>query len=91
MVRQRQTARLGRVSGQFVKHVIPAILKPAHALWNEVIGFLFLSLGAIFGAGAVRHGLHGQVFQSVVIGAVTVVMVYYGVSSFRRARKISRS
>jgi hypothetical protein len=79
------------VGGQFVKHIVPAIVKPAHALWNEVIGFLFLSLGVIFGAGAVRHGLRGNVFQAVVIGAVTIVMIYYGVSSFRRARKISRS
>ncbi len=43
---KRVTERHG---AQFVKHVVPAVVKPARVLWNEVIGFLFLSLGVIFG------------------------------------------
>ena len=34
---------------QFIKHVVPAVIKPARVLWNEVIGFIFLCIGVTFG------------------------------------------
>jgi hypothetical protein len=87
-VRQRQAIRVGR---KFFQHVIPAVVKPAHALWNEVIGFIFLCLGASFGFYAVRYALRRDTMRLVFAGAATVIMVWYGVDAFRRARKISRS
>jgi hypothetical protein len=87
-VRQRQVIRVGK---QFLHHVIPAVVKPAHALWNEVIGFIFLCLGATFGFYAVRAGLRGDTLRVCVAGIATLLMVWYGVDAFRRARKISRS
>jgi zinc transporter ZupT len=87
-VRQRQAIRVGR---QFYQHIIPAIVKPAHALWNEVIGFIFLCLGAIFGFYAVRYALRGDTLRLFFAVAATLIMVWYGVDSFLRARKISRS
>ncbi len=87
-VRKRSVAEVG---GKFIKHVVPAIVKPAHALWNEVIGFLFLVLGVIFGAHAVRYAISGEIPRLIVAGTCTALMAYYGVSSFLRARKISRS
>lgn len=80
-----------RVGGQFVRHIVPAIIKPAHALWNEVIGFIFLCLGVIFGGYTVRYALQGDTKRMLLIGIATVVMAWYGVDSFLRARKISRS
>ncbi|MGD0498390.1 MAG: hypothetical protein ABSC23_08130 [Bryobacteraceae bacterium] len=85
---QRKASRIG---GEFIRHVVPAILKPARTLWNEVIGFLFLTFGAIFGFHAVRYAIRGDVLRLVVAGISTAIMTAYGVSSFRRARKISRS
>jgi hypothetical protein len=86
---------------EFVRHVIPAVLKPARTLWNEVIGFLFLCLAVIFGSSAVKSYLAlgsgspdqetGHVIKILMAGFCTLIMLYYGVSSFRRARKISRS
>ena len=32
---------MGMVS-KFLGHVVPGVIKPLHALWNQVIGFLFL-------------------------------------------------
>ena len=32
---------------QFVRHVLPAVLKPARVLWNELIGFIFLAFGVM--------------------------------------------
>lgn len=80
-----------RHSREFLKHVIPAVLKPARVLWNEVIGFLFLVFGVIFGVHAVRYAIASDTPRLFVAGFCTFVMVWYGVSSFWRARRISRS
>ena len=92
------TARSGR---EFVKHVVPAVLKPARTLWNEIIGFVFMCFGVIFGFRAVRLYLDfsrgnaataGADFVRFVVSAFcTLLMLYFGVTSFLRARKISRS
>ena len=87
-MRQKQAIRVGR---QFFRHVAPAIIKPAHTLWHEVIGFIFLCLGATFGFYTVRYALHGDSMRTTVAGIATLIMVWYGVDGFRRARKISRS
>jgi nitrate reductase NapE component len=60
---------------QLVRHIVPAVVKPARTLWHEVIGFLFLALAAI----------------PIPSGLFVTIMAGYGISSFRRARKISRS
>jgi hypothetical protein len=85
---KRSALQQGRL---LVQHVIPAILKPAHTLWNEVIGFLFLCFTVIFGVQAVRYFLAGDGVRLFFAGFCTCVMAWFGISSFRRARKISRS
>jgi hypothetical protein len=90
-----------RHGAQFVKHVVPAVVKPARVLWNEVIGFVFCSLGVIFGSKSVQLFLdfsraaaeeRGMALARLVLAAsCTLVMLYFGVTSFWRARKISRS
>jgi hypothetical protein len=87
-VRQRQAIRVGK---QFFQHIIPAIVKPAHALWNEVIGFIFLCLGATFGICAVRYALRGDMLRVFFAAIATFIMAWYGIDSFLRARRISRS
>jgi hypothetical protein len=97
-VTKQFTIRNGK---KFLQHVIPAILKPLHTLWNEVIGFLFLSFAAIFGFRTVAYirlyltappaTANAELIRLAMAGCCTVLMAYYGVSSFRRARKISRS
>jgi len=84
----RQVLRGGR---EFVKHVVPAVLKPARTLWNEVIGFLFLCLAIIFGFNAVRAYLNNEGTKLLLAVPLTLIMAWYGISSFRKARKISRS
>lgn len=83
---QKQAGRQGLA---FLKHVVPAVIKPARTLWNEVIGFLFISLGVYFASLTVIH-MHEAV--RVVFGVpCTAIMLWYGISSFRKARRISRS
>jgi hypothetical protein len=95
---QRQAVRHSRA---FVKHVLPAFVKPAHTLWNEVIGFLFICLAVIIGFPTVKSFLHFQKaapeesvndLVRLALGIPgTLVLLYYGISSFLRARRISRS
>jgi hypothetical protein len=94
----RHGARFGR---EFIKHIVPAVLKPARTLWNQLIGFLFLSFGAIFGLKTAHYAMDyrkagpaggtGELIRLAMAGFCTFVMLWYGVSSFLRARRISRS
>ena len=92
------SARGGR---EFLRHVVPAVLKPARTLWNEVIGFVFVCFAVIFGFKAVRTYMDlvaasdteatGHFIRLAMTAFCTVLMLYFGVTSFLRARKISRS
>jgi hypothetical protein len=98
IVWQRQAIRHG---GKFVKHVVPAIIKPIHSLWNEVVGFFFLCFAAGFGLWTIRYyrmysqappALASEFFMKVVLtGLVGLLMAWLGISSFLKARRISRS
>lgn len=75
---------------------MPAVVKPAQTLWHEVIGFLFLSLAIIFifsGFRAIREfdGSIGAVLRVAMLVFCVCLLGGYGISSFRRARRISRS
>jgi hypothetical protein len=83
-------------SRQLAQHVLPAVIKPARTLWHEVIGFLFIVLAIL----PLRWGYKtyqsskGDLdsFVKLSMAAIfVVVMAGYGISSFLRARKISRS
>jgi hypothetical protein len=93
-VSKRNLARHGR---EFVRHVVPAVVKPARTLWHEVIGFLFLSMSVIFGFSGARYymrefdGSMKSIVYVTMAGFLTVLMGGYGISSFLRARRISRS
>ncbi len=81
---------------QFFSHVIPAIIRPLRVLWNEIIGFVFLAL-AVWAIpstiNAIRDfsGDADGFFRIVLAGIFAVMMIYFGVTSFWRARKIRRS
>ena len=79
-----------------VRHVIPAVVKPIHSLWHQIIGFLFLVLAAWAGLAGIRtfrelDSGKGSLFRLIVIAGFVAIMTGYGISSFFRARKISRS
>jgi len=81
---------------QLVRHIIPAIVRPVRTLWHEIIGFLFLVLAAWpipSGIRTIREldSGKGSVVRLILTVAFVTIMAGYGISSFRRARKISRS
>ena len=80
----------------FVRHVLPAAVKPVHSLWHEVIGFVFVVFAIIAGFAGFRTYRHfagdtGDLVRMIMCGIFVVIMGAYGVSSFLKARKISRS
>ena len=87
---------MGALISKFLSHVMPGIVRPLHALWNEVIGFLFLVFAALCAVlcfpRSARFRGHLESLAHIVFPALFgIVMGYFGVSSFLRARRISRS
>jgi predicted Na+-dependent transporter len=81
---------------QFVQHVVPAVVKPVHTLWHEVIGFLFfvLTVAAVptsYKAIKKFDGSLSSILTVAMCAAFICLMGGYAISSFLRARKISRS
>jgi len=81
---------------KFAGHVIPQVIRPLRVLWNEVIGFVFLVLAVLFAIGSRRvlTEYNGSAESTVKLGATVlfvVLMFWFGVTSFLRARRISRS
>jgi uncharacterized membrane protein len=87
---------MGRWLNSLYSHVMPHVVRPLHALWNEVIGFLFIVFAIVAGFYVVRavREFDGDVeglVHIVMPGLFGLLMAYFGISSFLKARKISRS
>jgi hypothetical protein len=78
---------------QFLRHVVPAVIKPLRVLWNELIAFVFLAFGVMVGFATYRNFTGGQAGPMLALAGVgfSAMLLFYGVSSLLRARKISRS
>ena len=81
---------------QFFRSVLPAVIRPLHILWNEIIGFIFISLGVIglsrtysFYRDSGQNEEEGM--KMLFSGSFAVIMLYFGISSFWRARKIGKT
>lgn len=87
----------GKVA-QFFSHIVPAILRPLRVLWNEIVGFVFLVLAVWSAPSSFRAyqeyaqtGETDSLFRIILAGLFALLMGFFGVTSFLRARKISRS
>lgn len=81
---------------RFLGHVLPGVIRPIHALWNEVIGFVFIVLAIWAAPSAWRNvrlvnGNSESFFKAAISVGFAILMAYFGISSFLKARKISRS
>jgi hypothetical protein len=79
--------------GLFVSHVVPGVVRPMRVLWHEVFGFIFIVLAIMMGVGTFRSLPTPQATPGrlVIAGTLILTFLYFGVSSFLRARKIGRS
>ena len=81
---------------KFLAHVLPGVIKPLRILWNEIIGFVFLAFAVIPIPRAVRSWREfdetgSGLFHVVLSILFMLMMASFGIYSFHRARKISRS
>ena len=84
---------LGR---KFLSHVVPGVVRPMHVLWNEVIGFVFICLALLTlpSMWRIYKNFDGQaesLFRLGITLGFALIMLIFGIGSFRRAKKISRS
>ena len=88
-----------RLVKKFFEIVMPGVIKPLHALWNEIIGFLFLAI-AVFMIRPTWKAY--QKFQTDanpgeglvgLVGGGTLILVglIFGLHGFWKARRISKS
>jgi hypothetical protein len=82
--------------GRFMEHVVPGVVRPLRVLWHEVIGFIFIVLAIILGSSAIRNyrTLQAEEVSLLRLAAsffLPILMAYFGITSFLRARKASRS
>jgi len=83
---------------QFLRYVVPGLVRPMRVLWNEVIGFVFIALAVWSVPSSVRayrvwaeSGDTDSLFRVLLAGVFAVMMIWFGITSFLRARKIGRS
>ncbi len=59
-------------------------------LWHETTGFLFICLAVIGGAEVLRKWETHETQKLAVAAAFSVMFLYFGVSSFWRAKSVHR-
>jgi uncharacterized membrane protein len=74
---------------KFIGHIVPGVIRPIHILWNQVIGFFFIVLAVIFGFRVFRAKEPAGL--KLVGAGFVLLMAWYGITSFWKARKISKS
>ena len=77
----KQWIPTARQSGLFIKHVLPAAIKPIHSLWHEVLGFMFLLFAAIATWKVWRHPGEMPPLEFILVIIFIAVMAGYGISS----------
>lgn len=77
---------------RFLGHVLPGVIRPIHILWNQVIGFFFLVLAVLPVPSAIReYGKEGSGKRLALTIPFVLLMAWFGISSFLKARKIGRT
>ena len=82
---------LARQAGKFVKHIVPAAVKPVHSLWHEILGFVFVVFALSLCASLIHTRNNIGPLKLVLIVPLILLSLGYGISSFLKARRISRS
>ncbi len=73
---------------QFAQHMVPHVVRPAQILWNQAIGAVFVLFAVSFLSYGYMHRDNGAALVfSIILG---VIMAWFGVSSFLKARRLSR-
>jgi uncharacterized membrane protein YcjF (UPF0283 family) len=79
----------------FAAHVVPEVVKPARVIWNQAIGGIFVLFALLFFGYAVKYfrALHSDTANPVALSFAAflgAVMLFFGIGSFRKARRIAQ-
>ena len=84
-----------------MRHVVPAVVKPTRILWNELIGFVFTVFTIFFAVKTARllidYSKHPPADAALPVVNLSIALIptlvaaWFAVTSFLRARRISRS
>ena len=76
---------------RFSQHMIPHVVRPAQIIWNKALGAVFLLLAFIFFGSGVRYYTSSPNPLATILAVfIGIIMAVFGISSFRKARRISR-
>jgi len=79
--------RVFRAGASGVAATLDSIGRVLRKLWHETTGFLFICLAVIGGAEVWRKWETHETQKLAIAAAFAVMFLYFGVSSFWRARK----
>ncbi len=85
MVSHAVTQLLTRAGWRFFSHLLHLL----HQLWHEIVGTLFLALGAAAIPSVIREWRGESKTRLALTIIFLLTMVYFGVTSFLRARKVA--
>ncbi len=72
----------------FARAVVPEVVRPARVIWNQAIDAVFpLFAASFFGYSATHRENPAGIGFGIFLG---VIMTFFGVTSFLRARQIGR-
>lgn len=79
----------------FTQHVVPEVVRPARVIWNQAVGGVFLLFAVLFFANALRYykDIHADSHNGLALVLslfLGLVMAFFGLGSFLKARRISR-
>jgi hypothetical protein len=83
--------RLLRAGVSGAQATLASVGRVVHKLWHEVTGFLFICLAVIGGAEVWRKWETHETQKLAVAAVFSAMFLYFGVSSFWRARKKPKS
>ena len=81
---------------KLIQHILPSVFKPIHILWNQLIAFAFLLLAVAVVPSAYRtirefDGEPKSIFRVALSCTFGILMIYFSLASFFKARRISKS
>lgn len=80
---------------KFAQHVVPEVVRPARIIWNQAIGGVFLLFALLFFGNSFRYfdSKTAVIHNAVGLGFslfLGIVMSFFGITSFLKARRIAR-
>lgn len=84
------------VARKFAEHMVPHVVRPARIIWNQIIGALFVVIAfpVLFRSYQSYESIAHQSDTPLILPLIELLfgllLLYFGISSFLRARRLSR-